>query len=131
MLTTFLATLSPMATLFLCIAIGFIARKAKLLPDNAGKVMAKMENWIFCPALSFITMARFFTMDTIKTHATNLVLSAIGVALAVGISLSLARFFAKDDLAERGVYKYALTFGNSGYVGDPIVLALFGDLALS
>lgn len=131
MLTTFLATLSPMATLFLCIAIGFIARKAKLLPDNAGKVMAKMENWIFCPALSFITMARFFTVDTIKTHATNLVLSAIGVALAVGISLSLARFFAKDDLAERGVYKYALTFGNSGYVGDPIVLALFGDLALS
>ncbi|MBE6568336.1 MAG: hypothetical protein E7657_06735 [Ruminococcaceae bacterium] len=131
MLTTFLATLSPIATLFLCIVIGFVARKAKLLPDNAGKVMAKMENWIFVPALNFITMSRFFTVATVRDHATNLILSCIGVGIAISMALLLARFFAKNDLAERGIYKYALTFGNSGYAGDPIVLALFGDLALS
>ena len=56
MLDTFLATLNPMLTLFICIAVGYIANKTKILPENAGKVMAKLETWIFCPALSFSTI---------------------------------------------------------------------------
>ena len=124
MLKTFLATLSPMFNLFLCIAIGFIARKAKLLPDNAGKVMAKMETWIFCPALSFMTMVRFCTVDTISTHATNIVLASISVSCAMAIAIPLAKLFVRQNTPERGVYAYALAFANSGYVGDPIVLAL-------
>ena len=131
MLTTFLATLDPILILFLCIAIGFIAHKAHLLPENAGTVMAKLETWIFVPALNFITMSRFFTVKTLTTHATNLILSCIGVAIAMAMALFLARFFAKKNTPELGIYKYALTFANSGYAGDPIVLALFGDLALS
>ena len=69
MLETFLATLTPMLTLFICIAVGFIVKKAGLLPDNAGKVMAKLETWVFCPALSFSTMAKFCTMESLGTHA--------------------------------------------------------------
>ena len=109
MITTFLATLNPILILFLCIAIGFIARKAHLLPENAGTVMAKLETWIFVPALNFITMSRFFTVKTITTHATNLILSCIGVAIAMGMALFLARFFAKKNTPELGIDKYALT----------------------
>ena len=32
---------------------------------------------------------------------------------------------------ERGVYKYALAFANSGYVGNPLVLGMYGDVMLS
>ena len=131
MLTTFLATLTPMLTLFFCMAIGFIACKTKILPENAGKVMAKMETWIFFPALSFITMARNCTVERIGTHAVNIVLSGFLVALALSLSMLLSRFFAKKDAPDRGVYLYALAFANSGYIGDPLVLSLFGELALS
>ncbi len=132
MLTTFSATLSPMLMLFFFMAVGFVARKTKILPENAGKVMAQMETWIFCPALSFITMAKFFTPESIKTHATNLLFSSVCVALTIGIAIFLARFFVKDkNDPERGIYKYALAFANGSYVGDPIVLALFGEVALS
>ena len=132
MLTTFSATLSPMLMLFFFMAIGFVARKTKILPENAGKVMAQMETWIFCPALSFITMARFFTPASVKTHAVNLIFSSVCVALTIGIAIFLARFFVKDKKdPERGIYKYALAFANGSYVGDPVVLALFGEVALS
>ena len=130
MLTTFLATLTPMATLFLCIAIGFIVRKAKILPDNAGKVMAKLETWIFCPALGFYTTAKSFTVSLLTEHAKNLTLSLIATAVSMGIAIFLARFFVKERTPERGVYEYALTFSNGGYVGDPLVLALFGTIGL-
>ena len=131
MLDTFLATLSPMLTLFLCMAVGYTANKTKILPENAGKTMAKMETWIFCPALSFCTMARFCTVSTLGIHAKNILLSSVGVALALGIAIFLSRFFVKKKCAERGIYQYALAFANSGYVGDPLVLALFGEVALS
>ena len=131
MLETFLATLTPMITLFICIAVGFIVKKADLLPENTGTVMAKLETWVFCPALSFSTMARYCTIKEIGTHSTNILLSAFGVALAVGMAIPLACLFIKKKCPERGVYMYALAFANSGYIGDPVVLALFGERVLS
>ena len=131
MLDTFFATLTPMLTLFICIAVGFIVRKANLLPEDSGTVMAKLETWVFCPALSFSTMARYCNVDSLGTHATNIILSACGVALAMGIAIPLACFFVKKKCPERGVYMYALAFANSGYIGDPVVLALFGEKVLS
>jgi predicted permease len=130
-MTTFIATLTPMMTLFICIAIGFLFSKCKILPEGSSKVMAKLETWIFCPALSFMTMARFCTVDSIGEHFTNILLSSIGVAFAIGMAILLSRLFVKEKSPERGVYSYALAFANSGYMGDPIVLALFGEAALS
>ena len=131
-MTTFLATLTPMLTLFLCIGIGFIFSKCKILPEGSSKVLAKTETWIFCPALSFMTMARFCTVDSIGEHFVNLILSVIGVIFAVAMAILLTRFFVRDkSSSDWGVYAYALAFANSGYMGDPIVLALFGEEALS
>ena len=130
-MTTFIATLTPMLTLFTCIATGFVLYKCKILPEGSGKAMAKMETWIFCPALNFTTMAYYCTVDSIGEHFINIILSSFGVMLAVGISILRAPRFVKKKGTERGVYHYALAFANSGYMGDPIVLALFGNLGLA
>ena len=37
MITTFLATLSPMLMLFLCILVGFVARKTNILPETRAR----------------------------------------------------------------------------------------------
>ncbi len=131
MITTFLATLNPMLMLFTCIAIGFLLGKLKILPENASTVLAKIETWVFCPALSFYTMSFFCTVDNIGGHITNVALSSFGVVIALIIAISLAKFFVKQNTYERNVYKYALAFGNSGYVGDPLAQALVGDVGLA
>ena len=130
-MATFFATLTPMLTLFFCIAVGFIAAKTNILPDSASKTMAKMETWIFCPALSFMTMVRYCTVDSLSTHGVNIIMATITVVLSMVIAIPLAKLFVKENNAERGVYSYALAFANSGYIGDPIVLALFGEEALA
>lgn len=131
MLTTFLATLDPMLMLFICIAVGFILNKCKILPDNAGKVMAKLETWVFCPALSFSTMATYCTINTISAHATNIFFGICCVAMCMAIAIPLGKVFVPEKSSERGIYMYALAFANGGYIGDPVVLALFGDEVLS
>lgn len=131
MLETFLATLSPMLSMFIFLAIGFLIKKLDILPENSGKVLAKLETYVFFPALSFITMATNCTPSTISTHFINVIISTIGVFIAISIAIPLSGLFVKENSMERGVYKYALTFGNSGYVGDPLVNSLHGDLMLS
>ena len=51
MLTTFNVTLSPMLVMFLCIVIGFICKKYKIVPDNTATVLSKLENYVLVPAL--------------------------------------------------------------------------------
>ena len=126
MLQTFLTVLNPMLMLFLCMAIGFVLCKTKILNNDAGKVMAKLLTWVFAPSLSFFTMANYFTEDTLTKGGSYVLISAISVGVALAIALPLSCVFIKKKSYERGVYQYALTFGNSGYVGDPVVLALFG-----
>ena len=120
-----------MLTLFFCIAIGFALRKAEILPPNAGKVMAKLITWVFYPALSFTAMAKYCTVSSLSTHATNILLSSLGVAVAMGLAFALARVFVREKGYERNIYTYALAFANSAYMGDPLVLALFGEEMLS
>lgn len=131
MLETFFATLEPMLMLFTCIAIGFLAKKTNILPDNAGKVMAKLETWIFCPALSFSTMSTYFTLDTVSTHAVNILFGICCVALGMAFAIPLGKWFIREKCPERGIYMYALAFANGGYVSDPVILAMFGGEVLS
>ena len=62
----FFFSLTPLAVLFTCIAIGFILKKLKLLPDNASTVLSKLETFVFCPALTISTFATRFTVENLK-----------------------------------------------------------------
>jgi predicted permease len=126
-----IAVLNPMLLLFFCIALGFVLHKTHILPDSAGQVMAKLENWIFCPALAFSTTVTFCTSSTIATHAINISLATVALFVAIGISMILSRIFVRKKSPERGIYAYALAFANSGYMGDPLVQMLLGDSMLS
>ena len=125
MLATFYSVLTPMLTLAVCILVGYALHRFHILPDNAGKVMAKLETWVFLPALCFYTTSTRCTPDTISTHSVNLMFALVGVTMAIGISYLLVGFFCKKGDSHRGVYLYALAFANSGYMGDPLVIALF------
>ncbi len=120
-----------MLMLFICIAIGFTLRKTKVLPENAGKVLAKLVTWVFMPALNFSAMASRFNVPSIKEHASNIIFSALAVAMSITVALILSRLFVKEDTYERCVYKYGLSFGNCSYVGDPMALSLYGAAGLT
>jgi predicted permease len=131
MIETFFATLTPILTLFICIAVGFTIRKTNIVDRDAGKTVSKLVTWVFCPALNFITMASNFTIETLGTHGINFTLSICGVAVALIIAIPLSKVFVKENSPERGIYAYALAFANNGYMGDPLVLMILGEQAFA
>ncbi len=124
MLETFLATLSPMLVLFLCIVIGYILRVKKILPENASTAMSRLENYVFVPALSLSTFMTNCTVESLSKNGSNVLYSVFCLAVAVLIAIPLSKLFSKNDPYKRCIYKYALTFGNFGFMGNAIVPAI-------
>ena len=126
-------TLSQMLMMFILIAVGVLLRKTAVLSPNAGNIMARMETYIFVPALNLYNQ---LTKCTVETFIENAPLLLYGLILAIG-AVTLAYLLApliaakRDGSAERdyqrNIYRYALTFGNFGFMGNFIVLGLWGE----
>jgi len=76
-------------------------------------------------------MARYFTVTRLTHHLPNIIMAIIGLSIAIGIAIPLSHLFVRKKCYDRGVYQYALAFANSGYIGDPLVDSLLGEMALS
>ena len=123
-------TLSQMLMMFSLMIIGFLLRKLSILPVDADRVMSRLETYVFSPALVFSTQLVNCTVDNFKKFSVYMIYSlAIGI-IAVLISYPLARLFVnkkREGEALLNIYKYAITFGNFGFLGNFLVLGVWGS----
>lgn len=126
MFDVFFATLSPMLVMFLCMVIGFILNKKKLAPENTATVLSKLETNVLLPALNIGTFMKYCTVSSLQENGAMVLFSAIIAVLAVAIALPLSGVFCRQGYT-RNIYKYALTFGNYGFMGNAIVPAILGE----
>jgi predicted permease len=122
----FTSTLTPMLMMFLCIVIGYALNKLKLLPENADTVLAKTETYVLVPALNISTFMNYCTVESLSAYRPFLTVSVILITVAISIAIPLSGMFTKDSY-QRNIYKYALTFGNFGFLGNAIVPIILGE----
>lgn len=127
MFETFKATLSPMLVLFLCMVIGFVAKKKSLTPDNTATVLSKLENYFLVPALIINTFMKYCTVSSIREQYKLILYCTLALAVGLCIAIPLSKVFSQNDAYKRNIYKYALTFGNFSFMGNAIVPAIFGE----
>ena len=114
-----------MILLFVLILIAYLASKVKLLPANANKVLADLVVNITNPATILYAVAT-------SSHALSngAVLSILGITtLTLGGQILFAHTYTRVLRLERrpaGVYRFMLVFSNCGFLGYPVVRALFG-----
>ena len=126
MFEAFSATLSAMLTMFFCIFVGFILRKKKLEPEDTDCVLSKLLNYALAPALTFSTFSQNFNVHSLIENYSLILYSCLILGLAVLLAGPLSRLFAKEGYV-RNIYKYAMAFANYGYMGNAIVLVIFGS----
>ncbi|MEE1279939.1 MAG: AEC family transporter, partial [Oscillospiraceae bacterium] len=105
-----------------------------ILPSDTFSVLSKLETFVFLPALNLHNMMNNFTVETFKSNSSLILYGFICVLIVMVLSYPLSRLFVKkvenaDEAYLRNIYKYALTFGNYGYLGNFIVLGIWGDEA--
>lgn len=133
----FKTTLSQMLLMFMLILIGFALRKKSILPDNAYVTMSKLETWVFVPALNFSNMLKNFKVSTFSANASLILHGFAMIVIALIIAQPLAALFVKRKLHDsvqdyqRNIYRYAMTFGNYGFMGNFIIEGIWGSTMLS
>lgn len=127
-MTIFYSTLGQTIYLFLLILIGFVLTKLNILPADTAKILAKLENWIFIPALMLKTFMDDFTVDRLAQSGSVFLFSSALLVIIVPMAILISKLLIKDHFTQN-IFIYGLAFSNFGYVGISVVEAVFPQYA--
>lgn len=125
-----------MLVIFLFMLIGYLLRKKNIVEENAYANLSKMEMFIFMPALSLSTQMTQCTVKNLKENASFILYGAATIITAVIIATFLSKFFVKDykenreAAYQRSIYQYAIAFANYGFIGNFLIISVFGQEVL-
>ncbi len=126
---TLLATTNQMLVLFSFMILGYFLNIKGILPKNASTTISKLETTVLVPCLTFNTFYKYCTVENISKKWNIILYSSIVVIISIIIAFFLAKLFSKD-LYLNNIYKYSFTISNLGFMGNAVVLGVFGEEVL-
>ncbi len=121
----FTGTVSQLIILFAFIGVGILLGRKRLLSEEAAGTLSKLLTYCFMPALTFRSCAQNCKIENVIQYITYIAISAAVIIILYFICNTAAKRFAEKD-TEIGIYSYALTVANMGYMGYPMMEAMFG-----
>ena len=116
--------------LFLLLGTGFISVKLKFVSDAASSHFTALLMKVTLPATIFTAILRPFDAAFLKDGVIIFVVTFALFCLFALISRPAARLFrVRED--GRGMWMMCCTFCNNGFMGYPVILALFGEDGLA
>ncbi|MCX7025880.1 MAG: AEC family transporter [Spirochaetes bacterium] len=122
-------TLFPSLILVILLAAGFAAGKFRILTHEATQGLSKFLVDFTLPALVIVSMQKPYSAETRDEALTILGISVAVYAAAIPLAFLLTGML-RVPLDRRGVHRFAACFSNVGFMGFPVMEALFGKDAL-
>lgn len=111
--------------LYIIVAVGFICDRTGIYTEKAAKLTNNLLFHIVTPA---IIIQSFTSVEYTPENFRNLLMSFLGGTILhlTGMLLSLPLFNKKPE-SSKAVYKFAVVFGNVGYMVLPLAQAVVGE----
>ncbi len=130
----FIMVLEQMLMMFALMAVGFALKKSKILPDDTARALSRLETYLFLPALNLANQLKNCTVDTLKANYRLVLYGLLAAILAVATAYFLSPLLFKkirgEDKYKYNVYKYSMIFANYGFLGNFLVLGIWGSKGL-
>ncbi len=129
----FTLSLQQMLMMFTLIIAGFLLKKGKILPDNSHITISRLETYIFTPAITLYSMMTNCTPQSFKSDYKLVLCGGVLYTVVLVASYPLSRIFVRKPSSSpenaylSNVYKYALTVANFGFMGNFIILGIWGE----
>ncbi len=126
----FVHATTQMLVLFLLLVVGFIARRAKLMNDSFDTMLSQLVMNIALPAM--IVNAQLSSEEMAEPQAIWQILacSAAAYVLICIVAFLVPRLFPRLSASSRGAHSFVIAFGNVGFMGLPVLDAIFGSTAV-
>ena len=121
----FQVVLNQVIIFLIITAVGFIAVKVKVLNDEGLTVVSRLFTKIVLPFFLFTNTVNGTTRTEILDNLYIIPISLAVYVVIIFVSRLLARLLRLGTTRAR-LFSLAYTFGNVGFVGIPVLLALFG-----
>jgi hypothetical protein len=114
--------------LFGIMVAGYLAGRSRLLSEDASAILSRFVFVIALPALIFISLSRVPVAEFFDWPF----LGALGGGMLAIFCLGflVARFVFPGSLTALGLHALTAMFSSTGYIGLPLILIAFGDIAL-
>ena len=123
----FIPLLTIILTLFLLMICGYVGRKTSIIDTSASKALSKLIISIGQPMMIIAALAKAeYTPENITT-AWQVVAISTMMHLLMALMAFLFCKLLKKNPDENKVFEFSLVFANAGFIGFPILDAIFGD----
>ena len=116
-------TFEQVGILFLLIFAGFIAVKTGAIKPEGRKVLSDLLVYLIMPCMILNSYFMELNQEMLKNLFLSFGLSTMLLLLAVVVSILLT--LRKRD-ENKKIVRFACTFSNAGYMGIPLIQALYG-----
>ena len=122
----FLAFTNSLTALAICMAVGYVSRKFGLINDTHTVGMTNLLVRVATPATMFMALyrsefSRALLLECLATIAITSVIYILGGYLGL-----LVAKIMKASPGERQNWQFGVAYGNVGFMGIPIITAVFG-----
>ena len=121
--------LTQMIVLCIPIAIGFAAAKLGFLNNEMNSSLTRLIVNVTLPCLVLASASSSDGLPDGEVVAQLLGFSALGYALALAVAAVLP-VLMRAPASERNVYRFVTVFGNVGFIGYPVLSAIYGPTAV-
>ena len=120
-----LVTASQMAVLLFFMLIGCLLFRTKKVGEGASDAVSTLLLYIFMPATCFKTFAEHCTPEVLVSRLPLILAGFATLFGTLGLGWLVSRFLTKNPRG-REIYTFSLVVSNLGYLGYPLVDAVFG-----
>jgi hypothetical protein len=116
--------------LFLLLLVGFVARRLLILEAASIKGITSLVVKVTLPAMVIDSMVhKAFSFDVLVKSGIVLGISLLIYFFLIILSFPFARMLFSPE-EDAGIYRFAFIFSNVGFMGYPVIQALYGERAL-
>ncbi|AZP03484.1 AEC family transporter [Jeotgalibaca ciconiae] len=121
--------LHQMLVLMLILVVGYIVAKTGVLEKHANLNFATLINYVTVPALIISSTSGAAKVGSKFDSIFVLIMAVFSYVLFIGLALITPKIF-KVQPDEEGIIQFLTVFANNGFMGFPVVQAIFGTGAL-
>lgn len=126
MLNSVLVVGSSVLTLFLLMAVGFVLGKLGILVKDT---LARMSKVLLCVVSPAIMIDTFLAEERTAATVRGLLIAGGVLAVTYVLNMVLAQLLFRRS-EDRGVLRFAVIYGNTGFMGIPLIQSVLGSAGM-
>ncbi len=127
MLERFLVVFGQVSTLFLMMAVGYLLGRAGKITSAGTAETSSLLLYVVSPCIIIDSFQTEYDAGLLKTLAMGVAVELVFFFL---YAMIVKLFFRKDEPDVRIPFRFGSMYGNTGFMGLPLIQAIMGDEAL-